>query len=165
MAPNFRVMGYIYTGLCWAASILLIINTSNTVKPSGYYGEKTSVVSIIILFGSLISLIFNALLTFGLLMHRVQFIKYHLRFVSTIYALCIIGLFIGCILGGIVIGNNGEMDVNGIGAAVTVMSWIVISAITFVTLEYALIAWILKGVMRVISNKRMTVSDNANEMT
>nr|XP_029716601.1 uncharacterized protein LOC115259942 [Aedes albopictus] len=164
---NFRVMGFIYTGLCLTGSFLLIINSSNTVKSNHpFHGESISGVSIVVLLASLVSLIFNALLTFGMLMHRVEFIRYHLRFISTIYVLILVGLFIGCIVGGIALGNSGASDANALGAAAIGMTISVMIGITFVTLQFTLIVWILNGVIRVISNDGMhlVASDAASEM-
>nr|XP_029724464.1 uncharacterized protein LOC115264661 [Aedes albopictus] len=161
---NFRVMGFIYTGLCLTGSILLIINSSNTVKSINVYqGEAISGVSIVVLVISLVSLIFNALLTSGLLMNRVEFIRYHLRFISTVYVLILAGLFIGCIVGGITIGNNNVEKADAIGAVAIGMTVSVMIVITLVTLLFTLIVWILNGVMRVISNDgmRLLTSDAA----
>lgn len=164
---NFRIMGFIYTGLCLTGSILMIINSSNTVKSTNpYHGERISGVSIVVLIASLISFIFNALLTFGMLMHRVEFIKYHLRFISTIFVLILVGLFIGCIVGGVALGNSGSIDADEVGATVFGMTISVMMGITFVTLQFTLIVWILNGVMRVISNDgmRLVMSDAASEV-
>lgn len=164
-------MGLIYTGLCLTASFLFIINSSITVKSTNsFYGEKTSGVSVLVLIASLVSLLFNAFLTFGMLMHRVEFIRYHLRFISTVYVLILGGLFIGCIVGGIELGTerpgNTFVDADALGAAAAGITCLAMFGITAVTLLFTLIVWILKGVMRVISedSMRFVASDDLNQM-
>ncbi|XP_062564439.1 uncharacterized protein LOC134227154 isoform X2 [Armigeres subalbatus] len=152
---HFRVMGFIYAGLCLAGSFLLIINASNTVKSINPNRDYVSGSSIAVLILSLISLVFNVFLTFGMIMHRVDFIRYHLRFISTIYVMVLLGLFIGCISGGIALGNMPSIDANIPSAAAVAMTLVVMIVITFVTLQFTLIAWILNGVIDVISEDRM----------
>ncbi|XP_062564438.1 uncharacterized protein LOC134227154 isoform X1 [Armigeres subalbatus] len=154
---HFRVMGFIYAGLCLAGSFLLIINASNTVKSINRNTNRDYVSgsSIAVLILSLISLVFNVFLTFGMIMHRVDFIRYHLRFISTIYVMVLLGLFIGCISGGIALGNMPSIDANIPSAAAVAMTLVVMIVITFVTLQFTLIAWILNGVIDVISEDRM----------
>ncbi|XP_001654324.2 uncharacterized protein LOC5572996 [Aedes aegypti] len=168
MASNrhFGVMGYIYAGLCLTASILLIINSSNTVKLARVDGDSISGVSIIVLIGSLICLVFNAFLMLGMIMNRLEFVKYHLRFISTIYVLILLGLIIGCIGSVIGLKNTGIPDANVIGLLAFTTTLMGITLITCVTLQFSLIVWILNGVMRLITEDmmRLLVSEDANEM-
>ncbi|XP_062564437.1 uncharacterized protein LOC134227153 [Armigeres subalbatus] len=162
---HFRIMGYIYTGLCLAGSFLLIINASNTVKSINHNRDYVSGSSIAVLILSLISLVFDVFLTFGMIMHRVDFIRYHLRFISTIYVMVLLGLFIGCISGGIALGNMPSIDANIPSAAAIAMTLVVMIVITFVTLLFTLVSRILNGVIDVISEDRMRlISHNGDEM-
>ncbi|XP_039445896.1 uncharacterized protein LOC120425429 [Culex pipiens pallens] len=148
-----RVIGYSYAGICLVCSLLLIINSGHMVKVNDRLSGRStvSVTCVLTLVFSLISMVFNILLVFGLFMHRANFVKYYLRFVTTVYAFVSIGLFIGCIVVGIVISDDvrtsyvEDLSISLVGATVGFCI-----LITLETLWYILVVWILKRVIEVI---------------
>uniref|UniRef100_A0A1W7R4U1 Uncharacterized protein n=1 Tax=Aedes albopictus TaxID=7160 RepID=A0A1W7R4U1_AEDAL len=165
---HFRVMGIIYSGLCLTKAFLFFVNASVTIKPTnGDQGETISGFSILVLNTSLVSFIFNAILLFGILNHRVEFIRCYLYFISIIHALIFAGLVIGCIAVGIWIGQIRGETADANGRLAYGMTILVMTVIILLTLQFTLIVWILKGVMRASSNDsmRLVASGDADEMT
>ncbi|XP_019546647.1 uncharacterized protein LOC109416987 isoform X3 [Aedes albopictus] len=99
--------------------------------------------------------------------HRVEFIRCYLCFISIIHALIFAGLVIGCIAAGIWIGQIRGETADENGRLAYGMTILVMTVIILLTLQFTLIVWILKGVMRASSNDsmRLVASGDADEMT
>nr|XP_029724472.1 uncharacterized protein LOC115253779 isoform X2 [Aedes albopictus] len=99
--------------------------------------------------------------------HRVEFIRCYLYFISIIHALIFAGLVIGCIAVGIWIGQIRGETADANGRLAYGMTILVMTVIILLTLQFTLIVWILKGVMRASSNDsmRLVASGDADEMT
>lgn len=150
-----RVVGYSYVGICLICSLLLIINSGHMVKVNERVtGRSTvSITCVVTLIFSLISIVFNILLIFGMFMHRANFVKYYLRFVTTLYAIVSIGLFIGCIIVGIVISDGvSTSNIEGLSGCLVAATVVFCFLITVATLWYILVVWILKQVIEVIKH-------------
>lgn len=141
---TFRSLGYIYSGLQLIGSLLLLINSSHLVA----VGTGISIVSLLL---ATIALIFNIVLITGLIMRKAILVTIHQRYVTTVFVLLLISLFVGSIVAAIQLSAGDriayvvqrEMAVIGI----TSMS---IFLIILSTLYYSLVAWILNGVTRTV---------------
>ncbi|XP_055629599.1 uncharacterized protein LOC129770663 [Toxorhynchites rutilus septentrionalis] len=179
MASNnaFRIMGYIYVGLCLISSLLLIINSSYTLKATGYewvmdppdrfrmkaigyegamnppqsfqiISTNTSVTSVTTLIFAIISMIFNLCLLLGLRKRNITLVKCHLYYITTVFILMVLGLFIGCIVVGVLVGGNPSYStVEENSATVIGVTLLFIFYTTVITLIFTLAVWILNGVI------------------
>ncbi|XP_038111733.1 uncharacterized protein LOC119767361 [Culex quinquefasciatus] len=143
---TFRSMGYIYGGLQFISSLLLLINSSHLVADG-------SVVGICTLITSLINLIAVIILITGFFMRKAIFVTIHLRFATTVYVSLMIILFVCCIVDGVKYSSHDEIpDAQQRQVAVSGITALAISWIVFATLFYSLISWILNGFIVTVKN-------------
>ncbi|XP_058461484.1 uncharacterized protein LOC131436656 [Malaya genurostris] len=154
---TFRVMGYIYATLCIVGSLLFIINSSHMVTVKERYSNPTQVgsrvvgVSIVVLIFSMISIIFEIMLIFGMIMRRPNFIRYHENFITLIYVLSLIGMFVGCIVSGILIGGEATGGAGEpLSALIFALTIVYMIGIISATLLFVLIKWIHQGMIKSI---------------
>ncbi|KAL1378719.1 hypothetical protein pipiens_015398 [Culex pipiens pipiens] len=135
-------MGFIYGGLQFISSLLLLINSSHLVADGSVVGICTLITSLIVLVAVII-------LITGFFMRKAIFVTIHLRFVTTIYVLLMIILFVCCIVDGVKYSSHDEIpDAKQREVAVTGITAITILWIVYATLFYSLISWILNGVIQ-----------------
>ncbi|XP_055536290.1 uncharacterized protein LOC129724977 [Wyeomyia smithii] len=134
--------------------------------PDGYNSSERRVVgtSVMALIGSVIALIFDLQLIFGMFMRRENLIHNHIRFIGGACTLLVIVLFISCIATGIIIGSdvrgpNGEI----ISALIISSTLLHITGITIITVVFSFIMWVLQGVIACVKQDKINMVTNMNE--
>ncbi|XP_055619478.1 uncharacterized protein LOC129764433 [Toxorhynchites rutilus septentrionalis] len=163
----FHIMGYIYVGLCLISSLLLIINSSHTLKATGYewviddsgrykvISTNMSVTSVTTLIVAINSMIFDLCLLLGLKMRNITLVKCHMFYITIAFVLMVLGLFIGCIMAGLSVGDRASYNrVEENSAIVIAVTLLFIFFTTVITLFFTHAIWILNGVVEYIRSEQ-----------
>ncbi|XP_021709705.1 uncharacterized protein LOC110679439 [Aedes aegypti] len=153
---SFRLLGYLYAGLCLTCSVLFLITATLLLSN----GEKSGEGIIYILF-SIISCVFDVYLFAGIVLRRVAYVNYHLKFISFIYAVLLIGLFGGCVVIGILFSTEGF---NLICITLIASTAVFCFGIVVITILYTLSVWVIRGVNSYIKYETVRFITEDGEM-
>ncbi|XP_062564499.1 uncharacterized protein LOC134227190 isoform X2 [Armigeres subalbatus] len=135
-----RQLGYLYAGLCLTCSVLLLINACQILS-----NDDHSIVGLLGVIFATISCIFDVYLIAGIVLRRLKYVEYHLKFVSFVYVILLIGIFGGCIVMGILLAPewNKEFEQGLLLVASLLFSFGLVTSVVL----YTLTLWIIRGIM------------------